>query len=194
MDVAHPVRAVVPSLDGPVLVALAASTAPLTLAEVHRLAGTGSKAGVRRVLLRLVDAGLVLEEPGGYVLNRDHIAAPAVLTLASLHGELTRRVRATFEGWGDRVALAGFYGSVARRDGDEDSDIDILIVSDDDVADDVDELAETIRRWTGNDAHISVMTTAALRRLQRRKEPILTNWVRDLEVVIGDRRILQVQA
>lgn len=78
-----PITTVVPSLDGPVLVALAATTTPMGLATVHARAGRGSKSGVRAVLLRMVGEGLVLEVPGGYVLNRDHLATPAVELLAT---------------------------------------------------------------------------------------------------------------
>lgn len=78
VDVSLPMASVIPSLDGPVLSALAGTTAPLTLTHVHRLAGRGSLAGVRRVLLHLADVGLVHQVPGGFVLNRAHLAAPAV--------------------------------------------------------------------------------------------------------------------
>ena len=73
MDVSMPITAVVPSLDGPVLAALAATAAPMGLAAVHGRAGRGSKSGVRSVLLRMVDEGLVLEVPGDYVLSRHHL-------------------------------------------------------------------------------------------------------------------------
>jgi hypothetical protein len=79
----------VPTLDGPVLVVLAATTAPLSLAEVHRRAGEGSKSGIRRVLLRLVSESVVHEVPGGYLLNREHLVAPAVELLANLYGDVT---------------------------------------------------------------------------------------------------------
>lgn len=92
-----PITTVIPSLDGPALAALAAMTAPMGLADVHTRSGRGSKSGVRSVLLRMVEEGLVLEVHGGYVLNRDHVAAPAVMLLASLHGELANRIRAVVE-------------------------------------------------------------------------------------------------
>lgn len=116
MDVSMPIKTVVPSLDGPVLAALAATAMPMGLATVHTRAGRGSKSGVRSVLLRMVDEGLVLEVPGGYMLNRDHIAAPAVEMLATLHGELTSRIR---HGGGVAHAPGGGrhvrFGSPTRR-------------------------------------------------------------------------------
>lgn len=104
MDVSMPITTVVPSLGGPFLAALAATADPMGLGTVHERAGRGSKSGIRSVLLRLVDEGLVLEVPGGYVLNRGHLAALAVELLAGLHGELTNRIRRTVEPSGADMA------------------------------------------------------------------------------------------
>jgi predicted nucleotidyltransferase len=192
LDVSLPVRSVVPTLDGPVLGVLAATTAPLSLAEVHRRSGEGSKSGIRRVLLRLVGEGLVAEVPGGYRLNREHVAAPAVELLANLHGELAARIRHEVEGWARPPTLVGLFGSAARRDGDAASDIDLLVVVEDaDVADALGHLGERIEAWTGNTAQMVVVTPADVRRLRRAKEPIVAAWDRDLVVVFGDRRALQ---
>jgi len=191
VDVSRPIRSVVPSLDGPVLEVLAFTTAPLTLAEVHRQAG-GSKSGVRQVLRRLVGDGLVHDVPGGYVLNRDHVAAGAVELLANLHGELAGRIRAEVERWPGTVDLVGLFGSAARRDGDSSSDIDLLVVSDAAALPDlVDHLSERIRAWTGNPAQVLGISRADVRRLRRTKEPIVTGWDRDLVVIAGDRRVLR---
>lgn len=187
MDVSMPIMTVVPSLDGPVLAALAATTEPMGLGTVHNRAGRGSKSGVRSVLLRMVDDGLVIEVPGGYLLNRDHLAAPAVELLASLHGELTNRIRSVVEEWNIAPTLVGLFGSAARRDGDANSDIDVLVVSDDpDLDERVDALAEQIRRWTGNRAQVIGRSPNEIARLRRAKEPILAEWTRDLVVIAGE--------
>ncbi len=191
MDVSMPITTVVPSLDGPVLAALAATSGPMGLAAVHERAERGSKSGVRSVLLRMIDEGLVLEVPGGYVLNRDHLAAPAVQLLATLHGELTNRIRGAVEAWPTHPTLVGLFGSAARRDGDASSDIDVLVVSEDpDLDDRVDELAEQIRRWTGNRAQVIGRTPTDVARLRRAKEPILAEWTRDLVAIVGDHTAL----
>lgn len=188
---AIPIRSVVPSLDGPVLAVLAATTGPLSLADVHRRAG-GSKSGVRQVLRRLVGEGVVHDIPGGYILNRDHLAAPAVELLANLHGELIARIRVEADRWTGSVDLAGLFGSAARRDGDSTSDIDVLVVSDaSDLDDFVDQLGERIRLWTGNPAQILALSRAAVGRLRRAKEPIIATWERELLVICGDRLVLR---
>lgn len=191
MDVSLPITTVVPSLDGPVLAALASTTGPMGLGAVHERSGRGSKSGIRSVLLKMVGDGLVLEVPGGYLLNRDHIAAPAVELLASLQGELTNRIRSTVEEWTIAPRLVGLFGSAARRDGDTNSDIDVLVVSDDpDLDDRVDALAEQIRRWTGNRGQVIGRSPKEIARLKRAKEPILAEWTRDLEVIAGERSSL----
>jgi predicted nucleotidyltransferase len=191
VDVAVPLRSVVPTLDGPVVVVLAATTAPLSLAEVHRRAGGGSKSGIRRVLLRLVAEGVVHDVPGGYLLNRDHLAAPAVELLANLHGEFLARIRREVDGWTRPPDLVGLFGSAARRDGDASSDIDLLVVGDAPDVDDVDRLGQRIEAWTGNTAQIIALTPGDLRRLRRAGEPIVAVWDRELVVVVGDRRALK---
>lgn len=195
MDVSKPIVSVIPSLDGPVLGALAGSSAPMTLTEVHRIAGRGSLAGVRRVLRRLVSVGLAHDVPGGYLLNRDHLAAPAVELLAGLHGQLIARIREHLDGWPGDVVAAGIFGSAARRDGDENSDIDVLVVSDSPgLAELVESLAERIHAWTGNHAQVIARTKADVKRLRDAGEPIVASWDRDLFVVVGDERALRTAA
>ena len=191
MDIAMPITTVVPSLDGPVLAALAETTAPMGLAAVHDRTGRGSKSGIRSVLLRMAEEGLVREVPGGYVLNRDHLAAPAVELLASLHGALAESIRSTVAGWSTTPRLVGLFGSAARRDGDASSDIDVLVVFGAEGADEsTDELADSIRRWTGNRAQVVSWTAVEMRRLRKAREPILAELERDLVVIFGDRRAL----
>ena len=191
MDVSLPITTVVPSLDGPVLAALAATTTPMGLGTVHARAGRGSKSGIRTVLLRMVEEGLVLDVPGGYVLNRDHLAAPAIESLASLHGELVDRIRQAVEEWSVPPTLVGLFGSAARRDGDSHSDIDVLVVSEDpELAERVDALAVQIQRWTGNGAHVVGRTPAEVARLRRADEPILAEWTSDLVLLAGTRSAL----
>lgn len=191
MDVALPIVSVIPSLDGPVLAALAGTTAPLRLTDVARRVDQGSRSGVRKVLLRLAAAGIVHEVPGGFVLNRDHVAAGAIEALATLHGELAQRLGSRLDEWGD-VLLAGIFGSAARRDGDEDSDIDVLVVAEGSGLDELgDDLADLIARWTGNRAQVIVLTLAQLQAMQRAEEPIVTSWNRELVVVRGDRGVLR---
>jgi predicted nucleotidyltransferase len=192
MDVGSPISSVIPSLDGVVLAALAGTSAPMNLSRVHEVGGRGSLSGVRRVLVRLVGTGIVLEVPGGYVLNRDHVAARAVESLASLWGDVFDRIRSDVGDWPESPRLVGVFGSAARRDGDEDSDIDLLVVSDAaDAAERTSELAGCIERWTGNATHVVTVGSKDLRRMRRAREPILAAWDQDLVVIVGRRDVVK---
>jgi predicted nucleotidyltransferase len=187
MNVADPVVSVVPSLHGPVLAVLAHTSAPLRQADVHRLAAAGSYSGVRKVLRQLVEHGVVEEVPGGFRLNRDHLAADAIVQLGSLHRLLAERLRRWADGH-DGVEFVGLFGSVARRDGDETSDIDVLVVAD--LPAEVrsalrDELTDLLTRWTGNDGHVQVLDGGGVDRLLDGRAPIVESWVDELQPVVG---------
>jgi predicted nucleotidyltransferase len=192
MDVSSPISSVIPSLDGAVLGALAGTNAPLNLSTVHKFAGRGSLSGARRVLVRLVGTGIVLEVPGGYVLNRDHVATPAVESLAHLWGEVFDRIRRHIDEWPDAPRLVGIFGSAARRDGGEDSDIDLVVVSDaTGASEDAVKLAASVERWTGNSTHVITVAPKDLRRMRRAREVVIAEWERDLIVIAGSRDALR---
>lgn len=182
MDVSEPTQVVTPTLDGPVLAVLVRAQRELTGLEVHRLCSRGSVDGVRRVLHRLVGQGVVQARPAGgallFSLNRDHLAVPAIAQLTELRGELWRRLREVVAGWALPPVHAGVFGSAARGDGDEGSDIDLLVVRPDDLdgedaiwVDQLDDLRRRVRAWTGNDAQIVELSAGELRRARR--EPTL---------------------
>lgn len=187
MDVSLPIRAVVPSLDGPVLQALSASNAPVSLSELHRRTGEGSVSGVRRVLERMVDHGLVLRQPGGYELNRDHLAADAVVMLTGLHGRLRERLREWLAARDEPIVAVGLYGSLARRDGSTDSDIDLVVITARSTSTELrDELAATVERWTGNPAQVAVLTEDQVEQLHSQASAIISSWSEEMEMVVGD--------
>ncbi|MDP3984918.1 MAG: nucleotidyltransferase domain-containing protein, partial [Acidimicrobiia bacterium] len=68
-----------------------------------------------------------------YLLNRDHLAYPAVEALFGMRHHLTRLVGETIDGWPKPPVHASFFGSYVRQDGGLDSDIDILVVFDDET-------------------------------------------------------------
>lgn len=170
---------------------LARTTAPLRLTDVHERVGDASVAGVRKVLLALVDDGLVTKVPSGYVLNREHVAADGVIALAGLYGVLVERIRSWLKQRDEPVVAAGIYGSAARRDGGPDSDIDLVVVVEDGESDELaDELADAVERWTGNRGHVQGLTAEEHVRLIDEALPLIAAWERDLQPIIGTRRKL----
>ncbi len=202
VDVAHPIRAVVPTLDGPVLEVLARTTRPLTGREIHRLAETGSPNGVRLALTRLSGQGLVRAEERAkavfYTGNREHLAWPAVEILAGLRRNLLERLRVTFGSCRPKPTHASLFGSAARASGDANSDIDVLVVRPDDVgedespwADNVDRVRREVEAWTGNRCQVFQVDLLRLAEHVRAGDPLVDEWLRDAITLVGpDLRVI----
>jgi hypothetical protein len=160
MNVAHPIRGIIPTLAAPVIETLAGTTRPLAGREVHRLGGVGSSRGVQLVLGRLVEQGLVLAEARSnavfYVANRQHLAWPALENLVRLRLVLNTRLVEEIEAWPLQPLHASLFGSAARGDGDSSSDIDVLLIRPDRLGslerweEQVDRLRAIVPAWTGN--------------------------------------------
>ena len=165
MDVGSPHRAVVAGLDGDVLVLLAGTTQAMSGREIAERLGLRSHDGVRKALQRLAVQGIVVREGSGnaylHQLNREHLGAAAVLALAGMRTELWARIREAFARWQVPPVHASAFGSAARGDGDDESDVDLLLVRTADTpeshavwVEQVEELRERVERWTGNRASI----------------------------------------
>jgi predicted nucleotidyltransferase len=157
----NPLTAISPSLDMGALYVLARADADFTAPGIcSLLPEPSSLAGVRKALARLVDQGIVVEKVAGrthiFRLNRHHLLAKAVEEMASAKDHLIERIRTEIELWEFAPIVVTIYGSAARNDMRNDSDIDLFIA----LPNDVNELqAETriatlageISAWTGND-------------------------------------------
>ena len=198
MDLAMPLAVVTPTLDAAVLHALAATTARASGAQVHRMAGTGSPDGVRRVLTRLVAQGIVLaeEHPNAtlYLLNRDHVAADAIVALTRLRTIIIDRITDAVSHWSPEPAHASLFGSFARGEATTNSDIDILVVigpagtADQDArATQIDQLSADVLKWTGNRGHIVDPTPDTLAAMIAAEDPLLVSWRTDHINLVGIR-------
>ena len=198
MDLAMPLAVVTPTLDAAVLHALAATTARASGAQVHRMAGTGSPDGVRRVLTRLAAQGIVLaeEHPNAtfYLLNRDHVAADAIVTLTRLRTTIIDRITDALSHWSPEPVHASLFGSFARGEATTASDIDILVVigpagtADQDAsAAQIDQLSADVLRWTGNRGHIVDPTPDILSAMIAADDPLLVSWRADHIHLMGTR-------
>ncbi|WP_344148314.1 nucleotidyltransferase domain-containing protein [Kribbella yunnanensis] len=191
----NPVSTVLTSLEGAVLQVLARTTAPLTGSKVHQLAAVGSETGTRKVLRRLATTGLVSATEVGaavqYTLNRDHLAAHAVMELVSLRQRLFDSISAAIETWQVKPDHASVFGSAARGDGDVDSDIDLLIIHGfgedptQERLDQVDDLADQVYRWSGNHLQAYTLDRPGFLQHIRADEPIVKDWRRDAVTVYG---------
>ncbi|MHB1986545.1 MAG: hypothetical protein ACYCSF_00945 [Acidimicrobiales bacterium] len=197
MDVSEPGRGLTSGLTMPLLRVLAARSSPASVAQIMRLLPYGTHAGVSRALERMINGGVVLgEEIGGrvvYSLNFDHVLAPAVRALLRARDELPRRLRAELTKWETEPVAGLLYGSAARLDGDEDSDVDVLLVhppfGTSSVrmrwAGQVHHLRSEVQRWTGNHCQVTDRPRAAIRRLARAREPVVDEWLNDGVHLVG---------
>jgi predicted nucleotidyltransferase len=194
VDFARPVQAVIPGAQGRILAVLAETSAELNLRALARLSGV-SLAQASRVMPGLVDLGVVTRRdvpPSAlFRLVPDHVAARAVLQLA--------RARMTvLEELGRRAAILEpqpvtvvVYGSLARADSRPDSDIDLLVVRPDGIADDG-PWHDQLERWrhqavelSGNPVELLVVDRHTAQRHLRSRRPLWAAIRRDGIVLHG---------
>lgn len=185
MDFRDPFAVVTPTLDGPVLRVLTRAATPLTTQQVIDLSDEGSPNGVRKVLRRLVDQGVVIESRVGktytYEANREHLAWPAIQKLANLAQQLDDAIREKVAGWAIQPLSVELFGSVARGDAETTSDVDILVaapnLTDDQLdpwAEQLADLQDSVARWTGNSVDVLDLAPHELVELATEEAPALT--------------------
>lgn len=162
-----PLRTITPTLDADILSVLAGAENWFTVSQLHALIPGRSREGIRNALARLVEQGIVDTLPLGSMrshrLNREHLAAPAILELAGLRSVFIDRLRTELDLWSPRPEFAAIFGSATLGRMTPVSDIDLFLlhpgpsISSWDRA--VDVLAEQATRWTGNAVHPLIMTT-----------------------------------
>lgn len=201
MDVARPLEALLPTVDSSVLSVLAGTTAARTGREIARAAGR-SQPAVQAVLDRLVEQGLAHQQRAGrsfvYKLNRDHLAAPAIEALAAMRPDLFKRVRDLIETWQIQPLHASIFGSAARGDGDVESDIDFFLVrpkqvdlDDETWRQQLDDLSERVRAWTGNSTSLIEVGSDELDELRRERRAVLDE-IRSDAIDLAGRKARQV--
>ncbi|HEX6667601.1 MAG TPA: MarR family transcriptional regulator [Solirubrobacterales bacterium] len=195
MDVAKPYRAISPTIDTALLVALAGSHEARSGRELAR-GIERSRTGVQHVLNRLVDEGLVERRVAGqaflYSFNYDHLLASAVQEMAGARVELVRRLRELVEVWEVQPSHLSLFGSAARGDGDTKSDIDLFLVRPSGVDEEnetwrlqVEHLADSVHTWTGNAAGIVELPKEKMAALRRRRPPVLRELTTDAIDIAG---------
>lgn len=189
----------IPSVHGVVLGVLARTDAPLSGRRVAQLAaGRAGQWRVNQVLSELAEAGIVTREhhPPAYLyqLNRAHLAASAIVSLATLRDQLLERMRATTEAWSPPGAAVWLFGSAARGDGDVTSDIDVLVLRPDGVDDEapawldqLDRFAADVTAWTGNPCTLVEYSESEFEGLVARGERLVDELRADALWISGDR-------
>lgn len=174
VNLSHPLSSLIPTLAGPVLKVLANTTKPLSGREVMRLLPReASQQGVQNVLDELAAHGLVTQTAAGNAvlntLNREHILAPYIVRIANLRTELLAELATIVAEEAPGASRAILFGSLARGDADEESDIDLMLIWDDAVPEEKKEdIASRASRLTGNTCRLLYYTTSEFETLPDR--------------------------
>ena len=181
MDFRSPVEAVIGGTRGRLLAVLAETTAPLTLRRLARLANV-SPAQASRVMPQLVELGLVerseVPPASQFVLGRENVAARFVLRLAGSREAALEEISAAAGEIEPTPVSVIVFGSVARGEADDQSDVDVVVIRPDDVDEDDERWSESVDHWrrraasiTGNQVELlEVAASEAGRKLRGRSE------------------------
>lgn len=179
MNLSAPLSDIASGARGALLQALARLERPVTRRQLAATAGVNAGHG-SSVIEDFISSGLVTEMKVGraslVALNRDHLAAQSLVTLAGLRGELIRRLREWMMAW-PGLSGAWLFGSVARGQSDSDSDIDIAIVATDldslDFHQRLTRLHAEVAVWTGNELQFVEHTPSSWAALKASGNPLI---------------------
>lgn len=190
MKLQNPFTAICCDADAAVLLALGRAPVELTAQQVFGLAAGPSLSSVRRSLERLARGGVinerVLGQARGYSLNQQHLLARPIQDIAHATEELYSRIAQSLDAWPVSVAGCVLFGSAARGEMGDSSDIDLLIlVANESAAVQVEngvyELSQQVEAWTGVPANVVVWTAD-----QDHPGAILDNIVDEGKTIYGD--------
>lgn len=198
MRLEAPLQTVTTTVDGEVLTVLARAEHWFGIGDLARLIPDRSREGLRKSLRRLVEQGVVEALPVGssslFRLDREHLAAPAILALASLRATFVDRLRTELSVWEPAPAFAAIFGSAAQGAMGAGSDVDLFLLHPGGDAaewdDAVDRLSAQASRWIGNDVRPLVMTTDEIADAPM-PDPVLKDVLGEGITVVGDRATLR---
>jgi len=182
MNFGAPLDLITPTVDSAVLQTLATATESLTVTELRTQIGRYSPEGIRRVLVRLDQQGIVTTRVAGrtalYTFNRNHLAAPAITELTELRAVFIDRLERELAEWAIQTPYAALFGSVARRAAHRASDVDVFVVRPNDANDapwseQLRSLRARIHEWTGNQAEILEYSENEVTAGMRNHDPVL---------------------
>ena len=195
MDLSSPLRSIAPGLDSAVLQVLAGTESGLSASQIARLTNRGTRVGQLPVLNRLVEHGLVIAEPANrgflYRLNREHVLAEPVVTAVGARTTILQRLARAVTTLRPEPVHVSVFGSFARGAAGPDSDLDVLIVTqegaelDEDWRDQLQMLADRVLTWTGNRMEHVTLPVDRLRDLVAQGEPVATAWLDEAVIVQG---------
>ena len=195
MDYTHPVQTVIPGVQGRILATLAQTDAELTMRTVARVAGVSSNRATT-VLNGLVKLGLVERRDVGTSalvrLIRENEASRIVTELAQVGDTVLKRLAAAATDITPAPVSVVLFGSFARGQARDDSDVDVFVVRPDQVPGDDSGWISTLGKWTdlaariaGNPINLVVASESELPRLSKRKRSVWAAIAREGVTLLG---------
>jgi predicted nucleotidyltransferase len=174
----------------------------VTVRALARHAGVAPQTALT-VINDLADAGIVSAEAAGRAqmvsLNREHLLAEPLIALNRTRGRLIDRLGNELASW-TGLAGAWLFGSAARGTGGRQSDIDVLLVAEDDTqtaqwSDSTARLVDQVVTWTGNQAHLIEHSRSSFAQLVLDENRLVTA-IREegIALVPGSVKLLQAAA
>ncbi|MGA1836911.1 nucleotidyltransferase domain-containing protein [Herbiconiux sp. 11R-BC] len=206
MQLQNPLAVLVPTLDALVLDTVTrANGEPLDAAALARSIGR-SYTGTRETLERLVRQGIVLSQSIGrtriYSMNTSHLLAPMIIEMVNARRLFVETLRArSSQIFTEEPAYSALFGSAARGEMREDSDIDVFLLrrrgsSDDVFEGEAQEFMREITALTGNTASALIYGEEEISAM--RSQRVFTDIMRDgiaITGTVGDfRRLLREAA
>ena len=170
----------------------------LSSATVQNRSGL-SKSSVRLGLISLEQSGIVITEGTQFTklhrFNPGHFLAPQMVALFDVEANrFSEVVNALRNSAGDRRSLVRslwIYGSVARKEDDPESDLDVGLIADrDHLSEVVEVVRENLREQSDRLGFVPNVVGLDLEdvvRLARNSDPWWTTTIVDAVVLIGDR-------
>lgn len=158
MDFVRPIEALIPGVQGRILAVLAETTADLNLRTIARLSGT-SAAQASRVLPDLVSLGIVerREAPPSalFRLVRDHVIVDALVFVSRARDRMRGRMKTIAAELPVAPLSVIVFGSFARGEADDKSDIDTVLVRPEGIDESDDDWSASVQQWNDTVARVS---------------------------------------
>ena len=205
VDYVRPVESLIPGVQGRILGVLTRTEAELTMRTVARLAGVSPNRATS-VLHRLIELGLVERHDVGTSalvrLVRENEAGKVINELGRLTDAVVKRLAESATTISPAPISLVLFGSFARGQARDDSEVDVLIVRPDDVQTDDAGWITSLGNWSdlaariaGNPVNLVVAAQAELPTLFKRQRSVWGEIARDGVTLLGaDLRALGAAA
>lgn len=191
----QPFGGVMPGARGAVLAVLLRTREPLAGRQVHGIVSDEhSLWSVQEALKAFAGLGLVTSRTVGRAgIHEINEAHASVAPLRALLDPMASLRAAASDAVGSDVDAVLLFGSIARGEATEASDVDLAVIAVAGWSGRV-ELEDIVRARLGNECDVLVFTPAEFAERAQEGEPVVTDIVRDGVALLGRKPVLSVGA